>query len=217
MPVNPMDIVFFVVEIIGTVAFSISGAMTAIERGLDLFGVLFLGVVTAIGGGVIRDILLGQIPPQAFINEIYLFTAAVTALLVFLVTAYRMKHRGRVWKYADSLLNFFDAAGLGVFSVIGVQNTIAAGFGDNAFFCIFLGMTTGVGGGMLRDMMSRATPVVFRKHIYALASIGGSICYYVLRNYSRPWAILFATVLVIAVRLLAAHYRWCLPRIHAER
>lgn len=216
MPVNPMDIVFFIVEIIGTVAFSISGAMIAIERDLDLFGVLFLGVVTAIGGGVIRDILLGQIPPQAFVNYIYLFTAAVTSLLVFLVTAYRMKHQGRSWKYADGLLNFFDAAGLGIFSVIGVQNTITAGFGDNAFFCIFLGMTTGVGGGMLRDMMSRATPVVFRKHIYAMASIGGSVCYYVLRNFSRPWVIFTATALVILVRLLAAHYRWQLPRIRSE-
>ena len=142
----------------------------AIQRELDLFGVLFLGAVTAIGGGVIRDLLLGQTPPQVFVNYIYLAVAVVTALTVFLWSAYHQRQEYRKRRYADTLLNFFDAAGLGIFSVIGVQNTVNAGFGDNAFFCVFLGMTTGVGGGMLRDMMSRETPVVLRKHIYALAS-----------------------------------------------
>lgn len=211
-----IEFVFFLVELAGTAAFAVSGAMSAIQRELDLFGVLFLGAVTAIGGGVIRDLLLGQTPPQAFVNYIYLAVAAVTALAVFLLTARRAKHGGREWKYADALLNFFDAAGLGIFSVIGVQNTVAAGFGDNAFFCIFLGMTTGVGGGMLRDMMSRQTPVVFRKHIYALASIGGSVCYYLLRDIFPMGAVAVSTVLVIAVRLLAAHYRWRLPKLPVE-
>lgn len=209
---NAVDILFFIVEIIGTIAFAISGAMIAIERELDLFGVCFLGVITAIGGGILRDMLLGQTPPQSFLNYVYLTTAVLTALIVFAVTA-RRKNGAFSWKYADALLNFFDAAGLGIFSVIGVQNTIKAGFGDNAFFCVFLGMTTGVGGGMLRDMMSKETPVILRKHIYALASIGGAICYYYLRAFSRPWAILITTVLVIIIRMLASHYRWELPKV----
>lgn len=210
---NPMDVVFFTVEILGTVAFAVSGAMTAIERNLDLFGVLFLGSVTAIGGGIIRDILLGHFPPRAFSNYIYLTIAVVTSLLVFLLTAYARRRNIAHRKRFDAVLNFFDAAGLGIFSVIGVQNTIGAGFGDNAFFCVFLGMTTGIGGGMLRDMMSRQTPAVLCKQIYALASLGGSLCYYLLRRYSRPGAIAATILLVITVRLLASHYQWKLPKI----
>ena len=207
------DLLFFIVEILGTIAFAISGAVLAIERQLDLFGVLFLGAVTAIGGGIVRDILLGQIPPQAFLNYVYLTTAVITAFLVFLWTSYKQKHNHSMQMINDTLLNFFDAAGLGVFSVIGVQNTIRAGFEENAFFCIFLGMLTGVGGGILRDMMSRSTPAILRKHVYALASIAGSICYYFLHFHHRTLAVLISTVLVVIIRMLARHYQWTLPRI----
>ena len=207
------DLLFFITEIVGTVAFSISGAMLAIERKLDLFGVVFLGATTAIGGGIVRDILLGQIPPQAFLNYVYMLTAVITALIVFVLCWISNRSDNPIPFLSDGLLNFFDAAGLGIFSVIGVQNTINAGFGDNAFFCIFLGMTTGVGGGMLRDVMSHAVPAVLRKHIYALASIAGSICYYYLQFHHRWLAIGVTTLLVVVIRLLASHYRWTLPRI----
>lgn len=209
----PVDLLFFITEIIGTVAFAISGAMVAIERKLDLFGVLFLGATTAIGGGIFRDILLGQIPPKAFLNYVYMLTAVVTSAVVFLLGFVNNKRDKPIRLLSDALLNFFDAAGLGIFSVIGVQNTINAGFGENAFFCIFLGMLTGVGGGMLRDVMSHAVPAVLRKHIYALASIAGSVCYYYLQPYHRWLAIGVTTVLVVVIRLLARHYRWTLPRI----
>lgn len=210
---NAVDFAFFLIEIVGTVAFAVSGAMIAIDRNLDLFGVLFLGATTAIGGGIMRDILLGHIPPRAFSNYLYLTVAVVTALAVFLCTAWNRKDGGHRHRFSDAALNFFDAAGLGIFSVVGVQNTISAGFGDNGFFCIFLGMITGIGGGMLRDMMSRATPMVLHKQVYALASLGGSICYYFLRHFSHTWAVIIATGLVMAVRLLAAHYRWKLPKV----
>ncbi len=212
MPFDP-HILSFLTEIIGTVAFSISGAVLAIERNLDLFGVVFLGAVTAIGGGIIRDILLGQIPPQAFLNYIYLLFAVLTALVVFVIS-YIKQRRGKPMQFInDTVLNIFDAAGLGIFSVIGVQNTINAGFGDNAFFCVFLGLTTGVGGGMLRDVLSRSTPAVLRKHIYALASLAGALCYYWLRIYIPAFSIALSTALVIVLRVLASHYRWTLPRI----
>lgn len=212
MPFDP-HILSFLTEIIGTVAFSISGAVLAIERNLDLFGVVFLGAVTAIGGGIIRDILLGQIPPQAFLNYIYLLFAVLTALVVFVIS-YIKQRRGKPMQFInDTVLNIFDAAGLGIFSVIGVQNTINAGFGDNAFFCVFLGLTTGVGGGMLRDVLSRSTPAVLRKHIYALASLAGALCYYWLRIYIPAFSIPLSTALVVVLRVLASHYRWTLPRI----
>ncbi len=204
---------FFLTEIAGTVAFSISGAMLAIERRLDLFGVVFLGAVTAIGGGITRDIILGQVPPRAFLNYIYMLVAVLTALCVFVI-AYLKRRQGKSIQFInDTLLNFFDAAGLGIFSVIGVQNTMNAGFGENAFFCVFLGMTTGVGGGVLRDVLSRSTPSILRKHIYALASLAGALCYYLLHPYFPTLSIVFSILLVVILRVLASRYRWTLPRI----
>jgi len=207
------DLLFFVTEMIGTVAFAISGAMIAIERKLDLFGVLFLGATTAIGGGIVRDLLLGQIPPRAFLNYVYMLTAVISAAVIFLLSYLNSTMDEPAPLLNDALLNFFDAAGLGIFSVIGVQHTINAGFGDNVFFCVFLGMLTGVGGGMLRDVMSQTTPAVLRKHIYALASIAGALCYYYLHSYHDGFAILATTLLVIVIRLLASHYKWTLPRV----
>lgn len=208
-----LSTLFFLTELIGTVAFAISGAMIAIERDLDLFGIVFLGSVTAIGGGVTRDLLLGQVPPQAFLNYVYLLTAVATSLLVFGVAWLKRRLDKPIQLINDNLLNFFDAAGLGIFSVIGVQNTVSAGFGDNAFFCIFLGMTTGVGGGVLRDVLSRSTPSIFRKHIYALASLAGAVCYYYLSRSFPSASILLSILLVMVIRILASHYLWTLPKI----
>ena len=218
MPITG-DTLFFIVEILGTIAFAISGAMIAIDRKLDIFGVIIMGCMTACGGGILRDMILGQTPPQSFINPVYLTSAAVSAVLVFMYTKYRHKritdtHDLGVLKLnLDMPLNVIDAAGLGIFSVIGVQNTINAGYGDNMFFCVFLGACTGVGGGMLRDMMSNTTPAIFRKHIYALASIIGAIVYYLLMGFNRGMAIVVTVILVTALRVLATLYRWSLPKI----
>lgn len=134
------DTLFFIVEILGTIAFAISGAMIAIDRELDVFGVIILGCVTACGGGILRDMILGQTPPMSFINPVYLTTAAVSAIVVFVYTKYRHKritdkHQvGKLQLDFDMPLNIIDAAGLGIFSVIGVQNTVNAGYGENMFF-----------------------------------------------------------------------------------
>ena len=212
MPLE-LSIVFFITELVGTIAFSISGAMLAIQRQLDLFGVVFLGSITAIGGGITRDLLLGQIPPQSFVDYLYPLIAALTAALVFLLVALRQRRNKPLQLINDGILNVFDAAGLGIFSVIGVQSTVQAGFGSNAFFCVFLGMTTGVGGGILRDVLSHATPAVLRKHIYALASLAGALCYYLLRTQMPTASVLLSVALVVVLRVLASHYRWTLPRI----
>ena len=213
MPITA-DLLFFITEMIGTVAFAISGAIIAIERKLDLFGVLFLGATTAIGGGIVRDILLGQIPPKAFLNYVYMLTAVISAAVIFLLSYLNTKQENPAPFLNDGLLNFFDAAGLGIFSVIGVQTTVNAGYGENMFFCVFLGACTGVGGGMIRDMMSSTTPAIFRKHIYALASIIGAIVYYLLMGMNRGVAIVVTTILVTVLRVLATVYRWSLPKIH---
>lgn len=206
-------ILFFLVELVGTIAFAISGAMLAIQRGLDLFGVIFLGMTTGVGGGVLRDLLLGQVPPLAFLNWTYLLVAAAAAGLVF-AAALAGRRRGRSeLPVNNALLNIFDAAGLGIFSVIGVQHTVAAGFGENMFLCVFLGMTTGVGGGVLRDVLSRSTPAILRKHVYALASLAGAIVYYLAKDLLPTASIVISVLLVILLRVLASRYRWTLPRI----
>lgn len=201
-------------ELLGTIAFAVSGAMLAVKKRLDIFGILFLGMVTALGGGTIRDLLLGQTPPRMFYNVEYVLVALLSALTVFLVI--RLTHGQSIWSNSvmDTLLTFSDALGLGIFAVIGTQAGIAAGYMDSPFLCIFLGMVTGVGGGVLRDMMCADIPFVLRKHIYAVAAILGASVYYLLIRLgaSAPPASLMGMSATVALRLLAWHYRWNLPK-----
>lgn len=205
--------IFYILEIIGTVAFAVSGAMVAVERRLDVFGVVFLGMITAVGGGIIRDLLLGRFPPAAFTNMEYVLTACAVSLAVFLVAYFADKTYFSKAKLAEDVNNIFDAIGLGAFSVSGTQIGIAAGYGDNTFLCIFLGMLTGIGGGLLRDMMSRSVPFVLRKRIYAIAAIMGAAVYYILnRNgVSSALSIFSGVGLTCAIRILATVFKWNLP------
>lgn len=118
----------------------------------------------------------------------------------------------------DRVNNIFDALGLGVFTVIGVRAGVAAGYGENAFLCVFLGLLTGVGGGVLRDMMSREIPMVLCRRVYAIASIIGGAAYFLLRTpLQESTAALTGVILVFAIRMLATHYRWSLPRISEDQ
>ena len=143
------ETLFTVLEAIGTVAFAVSGATVALQRRLDVFGVMLLGLTTALGGGCIRDLLLGRTPPVMFSQPLYAIVAIVTSLVVFLLAYF---WRGIFFSHMvliDRVNNVFDALGLGMFTVIGVRAGVAAGYGDNAFLCVFLGLLTGVGGGVL--------------------------------------------------------------------
>ena len=204
------------VEIIGTVAFAASGAMLAIDRDLDLFGVLLLGVTTAVGGGVMRDVLLGTFPPNAFSNSIYVAVAFATALAVFLFAYLKEEPYWKQRARMDRIVNLLDAIGLGIFSVVGAETALNRGFAGNAFLCIFMGMMTGVGGGILRDMMSQTIPFVLKKLIYAVASIAGAGAYYALIQLSldRTEAMLTGLLLTVAIRMLATHFAWDLPKVH---
>lgn len=209
-----MDLLFGAAELLGTIAFAVSGAMLAVKKRLDIFGILFLGVVTALGGGTIRDLLLGHTPPRMFYNIEYILVALLSALTVFLVV--RLTHGRGLWSgvASDTLLTFSDALGLGIFAVVGVQAGIAEGFGDNAVLCVFLGMLTGVGGGVLRDMMCADIPFVLRKHIYAVAALLGAGIYYALSRLAvdSTLASLLGMTATVVVRVLAWHYRWNLPK-----
>lgn len=213
-----MDKVITILEIIGTVAFSISGSLTAVKVGFDLFGIIALGVVTATAGGVLRDVILGTFPPTAFVRPVYVLAAAVTAFVIFLIVRFS-KHsetrlateRFRLW------LLLGDSIGLGVFTVLGMSEAVSLYSADNGFLCIFSGVVTGVGGGVLRDMMIHSLPDIFVKHIYALASIIGAGAALVFFRYDMAYIAVPAGALVtIAVRLLAAHYRWSLPHAHKQ-
>ncbi len=205
--------IFHALEIIGTIAFAISGAMVAIERRLDLFGVIFLGVITAVGGGIIRDLLIGRFPPAAFVNKEYVFISIGSAAIIFVTAYFARRTYFKKVRLIDTVNNIFDALGLGAFAVSGTMTGIAVGYGDNAFMCVFLGMLTGVGGGLLRDMMSLSVPFVLRKRIYAIAAIIGACTYYFLYCLEAHNAVsIFAAVgITVAIRVLATVFKWNLP------
>ena len=209
------SIITFFMEMAGTVAFAASGAMVGVERNMDIFGVSVLGVVTAVGGGMIRDIVLGIIPPNVFINPVYALVATITSCLVFLVFYWkRQLLEGHMRLTYDRVMLVMDSVGLGIFTVVGVNTGIRSGYMDNVFLLVFLGTITGVGGGLMRDMMAGVPPYIFVKHIYACASIVGAVvCVYMNRFVGNVEAMMVACFVVILIRYLAAHYHWNLPRL----
>ncbi len=207
--------VIFLLELIGTVAFASSGAMAGIRKNMDIFGVLVLGITTAVGGGCIRDLILGIHPPKMFHNFSYVGAAIATSCLLFLVIYIKKELlESRFLETYEQVMNAFDAIGLGIFTVIGIRTAISVSDDSNLFLLIFVGVVTGIGGGMLRDIMSGSTPFVFVKHVYACASLSGAVCYIFLRTrMGDAAAVILSAAVVIIIRLLAAHYRWNLPRI----
>lgn len=211
-------IILKVLEIVGTIAFAVSGAFVAIKAKLDLFGVLFIGCITAVGGGIVRDLLIGATPPAIFSNAHILFVALGTSFLVFLLAYIKRKDFEEIQKKVEYVNTFFDAVGLAAFTVMGTEVAFVEGLSENAFLSIALGMLTGVGGGIFRDVLTDTTPYIFKKHVYALASIGGAAVYYAIRYHvAQVWIpSLIAGLLIVAVRMLAAHFRWSLPKVHLD-
>lgn len=204
----------FVLEMIGTVAFALSGAMVAIQKRLDLLGILVLGITTAVGGGMIRDLIIGVHPPMMFVKPVYVVVSAIFILILFLII--KVNHSSP--KFLESalyeiLFNLMDAIGLGVFTVVGVNSVMNNDMNHMLFLKIFLGVITGVGGGLIRDMMANETPGILRKHVYACASIVGAVCYIILYDWLRSGtAMVLSVILVVVIRVLAKHYEWNLPK-----
>lgn len=209
------DLIYFIVEIIGTIAFATSGAMVAINKRVDIFGVLVLSSITALGGGAIRDILIGATPPRMFSDYRYVMVAVLVSTIVFVIAyIFRERYQQRE-KTVDSVNNIFDAVGLGLFTVTGVQVAIDSGFGLNSILAVCLGVITGIGGGVLRDVMLGEIPFVLKKRIYALASIAGGIVYYNLHlaEVSRTMAIIIAVLVTFVIRILATIFKLNLPKV----
>lgn len=211
-----MDEFIFILELIGTVAFASSGAMIAIEKKMDIFGVNVLGATTAVGGGIMRDIILGLTPPGAFSHPVYVLVAALTSTILFVIayakpTAFESRVKTN---YYDKLMFWCDTAGLGIFTVVGIQAAVRAVGGENVFFFVFIGTLTGVGGGVLRDIMAGETPYILVKHIYACAAIaGGIVCVVGRTAFGEAYGTILGLAATVLLRFLAAHFRWNLMRV----
>ena len=208
----------WIMDIIGTIAFAFSGAMIGIRKGMDIFGVIILAIVTAVGGGMIRDVLIGHVPPEMFQNPLYTMIAVVTATVSFLFLYLRKKSVPENWvnRY-EKMLFLFDTLGLASFTINGVNAGMKTEMADNLFLVVFLGVVTGVGGGLLRDMMANRRPYIFVKHIYACASLVGALITALLWEFAgENIALIVGFLTVLLIRVLAAAFEWNLPRIYDE-
>ncbi|WP_328604506.1 trimeric intracellular cation channel family protein [Amycolatopsis sp. NBC_00345] len=190
-------------EFLGLVAFAASGALAAVRARLDVFGVVVVGLTTALGGGVIRDVLLGIHPPTTLRNWPYLAVCAATALVVF-------AFHPQVARLRRAVL-LADALGLGVVATSGT--TIALNSGATVYAACLIGMTNGIGGGAVRDLLLREIPLVLRKEIYAVAALAGAVLVgigHALRLPAGPVTIVAAAA-VVAVRMLALWRHWNAP------
>ncbi|MBQ8684995.1 MAG: trimeric intracellular cation channel family protein [Clostridia bacterium] len=212
------QIVLLILEIIGTIAFAVSGSFVAIKAKFDIFGVLVIGCITAVGGGITRDILIGATPPAVFSKAYIVGIAALTSLVVFIIAYFRRKKFDETRERIEHINNIFDGIGLAAFTVTGTELAFTGGMSGNVFLSVTLGVLTGVGGGVLRDILTETPPYIFKKHIYALASIVGAVLYYVLRRVTADTILpsSIAMLFIIDVRLLAAKYRWSLPKIRLQ-
>ena len=208
-----MDTFILIFELVGTVAFAASGAMTGIKKNMDIFGVCILALTTAVGGGVIRDLILGNTPPATFRDPIYAAVALAAALVLFFSRVRRLLMHNTV--LFDTAMLWMDTAGLGIFTVVGIRTAYAHVPQATVFLLVFVGVITGVGGGLLRDMMAGDTPYIFVKHVYASASLAGALVCGLLWHYAGEMGSMLAGGgLVSLVRGRSAHDRWNLPRAH---
>jgi uncharacterized membrane protein YeiH len=199
--------VYSVFEIIGTIAFAISGATTAIKKELDLLGVIVLGMVTAVGGGVLRDVI-GNVEPAIFSNTGIVWLAFFTAFLTFVIAYISLDIMEK--KYFFWLFTISDAIGLAVFTIFGCQKMLVE---YDAGTAVFFGVLTGVGGGLIRDILAGQTPYVLSKHFYASSCIVGALIYILIRPYRGSLAVFLGVVSVFISRMLAVRFRWNLPKI----
>ncbi len=210
-----MDTLMLLGNLIGTVAFAVSGAMTGLRKQMDMLGVIVLGLTTAVGGGIVRDLMLGITPPSIFSDPLSVTAAAVTAALFFIPAVRR--HLMKTPRAYELTMLWSDSLGLGIFTVIGAQTAFHV-LPDGSWFTVaFLGTLTGVGGGVLRDVMAGDLPYIFHKHIYACAALMGALVWEVVRQlWGEEAALLLGGGVVVVIRLLAAHYRWSLPKAQID-
>ena len=196
----------YIIDILGTISFAVSGAFLAMEKKLDPFGVLVLSFVTAIGGGTLRDILIGNLPVSWLLNDtasILIFSAAVVTMFF-----------GSYLKNFTTTLFLFDAMGLGLFTIIGIELGIEKHFSTGV--CIALGTITACFGGVVRDVLLNNIPLLFRKEIYALACIAGGVIYFLMKqlNMDANLSKILCILVIVVIRVLAVRYKLSLPQFY---
>ncbi len=196
------------IDVLGTIAFAISGVLAALKKRYDIFGVIIVATVTSVGGGTLRDVLIGKTPVTWMLNISFVYIILVT--VVFAVFF-------RKWlKYIRRSLFLFDTIGIALYTVTGVQ--IGLSIGLNPAICVALGTMTACFGGVLRDILCGELPIIFRKEIYASACILGGVVL-VLMDYLQmypEWSSIIAGATVICIRVLAVMYKLSLPSLYSQ-
>lgn len=194
---------------LGTIAFAVSGVYAAMEKRLDIFGVLIIAFVTAIGGGTVRDMMIGD-TPVAWIRNIN-YTVVILATVAVVIA-----FRSYIKNFKKTLL-VFDSIGLGMFTIFGIQKGLM--FDLHPVVCVALGTITGCFGGVIRDMLLNNIPIIFHKEIYASACIAGGTVYFVLRIFgiNEDLNDAISILMTFLIRMLAIRYDWQLPKIYKKR
>ncbi|WP_298487166.1 trimeric intracellular cation channel family protein [uncultured Maribacter sp.] len=197
---------YLAIDILGTIAFAISGVLIAMEKKLDLFGVFIIGFVTAVGGGTVRDLLIGSVPVTWIKEPVYMVTIAVTVIVSILFV--------NKLKYIRKSLFLFDTIGIGFYTLIGIEKGISAEL--TPIMCIALGTITASFGGVIRDILCNEIPVIFRKEIYATVCILGGAIYFLLllTPLKVDYAFVASIISIISLRILAVKYKISLPNIY---
>ncbi|MDH3997524.1 MAG: trimeric intracellular cation channel family protein [Desulfuromonadales bacterium] len=196
--------ILYLLDLIGTAAFAASGAWAGVRKEMDLFGVLVLGLVTAVGGGTLRDLLLGDVPPFSLQNEIYLYLPIIVSFIVFIAHS--------KFQVIEKPLLYFDAIGLGTFVVIGTSKALSLEMGF--LTAVLMGVMTGTAGGVMRDIFSNQVPLILRREIYASACVVGGTLFVILDYFglSQGATAIISASAVIIIRLMAIRYNWALPK-----
>lgn len=222
-----IDTILLSIEIIGVISFAVAGAIVAIDKETDLFGVVFLSLMTCFGGGIIRDITIGR-HPTAFFRELsyQVLIGTAVALTVFLLARVFKRQYVKNEERVLIINNYIDALAIGIFSVSGVKTCIEffaeRGEGAGFLLCAVLGMMSAVGGGMIRDLILRDIPFILRKRVYALAALIGASLYYLSVEYVVPRlgspeilevvSEVVCIAIVVVIRILATKLKWNLPK-----
>ncbi|MBP3191833.1 trimeric intracellular cation channel family protein [Natronogracilivirga saccharolytica] len=198
----------YILDLLGTATFAVTGALAAGRKRMDIFGVVVLGCVTAIGGGTLRDVILGNHPVFWISNNVYLLVATLAAVGTFLLVRY--------WRVPMRTLVYADAAGLAIFTVIGFQRGLEVT--GSYSIAVVMGVTTGVVGGMIRDVLAGEIPLILRREIYASASLCGAILFALMHYFQFPgvWAVIVAVLTIFTIRLAALRWNVSLPLLRLE-
>ncbi|MBU2938414.1 trimeric intracellular cation channel family protein [Lacinutrix sp. C3R15] len=199
---------FYVIDLLGTIAFAISGVLIAMNKKMDAFGVLIIAFVTAVGGGTLRDILIGQTPVGWMTNMTFTYVILITTLFTILF-------RSKI-NYLRTSLFLFDTIGIGLYTVVGIEKGLLAGL--DPIICIALGTISACFGGVIRDILCNEIPVIFRKEIYATACILGGLTYFLVRKLpiDNNFVFVIAGVVVILTRLIAVKFKISLPSLYKQ-